>query len=112
MVIVESFKDKVINLIDGVLSTGELGTSSIPPTINDTDLLIGNASTKDTVSGSVSSKQLLISYNINSVVGNGYSYAEYGNFLDDNTMINRVVFASLPKTSSIEIQITTVLQII
>ena len=112
MVVTTIFKEEIINLIDDALDIGELGTNSTAPSSSDIGLVSPVTATQKIISGSKSSNQILLSYNLSSVVGNGNSYSEYANFLNNDIMVNRVTFAELPKTNAVELQVTTILQII
>lgn len=111
MVITIDIKEDVITQMNNQLSAGELGTSSQTPSENDSNLIIGVPATNLAISGIQAGQQLTTTYNINSVTGNGNSYTEYGNFLTSGVMINRVTFTDLPKTSAIEFQISTIIQV-
>jgi len=111
MVVTTAGKNRILNLIDGVLDVGELGLSSQTPAITDTDLILGSITTSASVSGTVTGKQLAIDYNLNSVTGNGLTYVEYGTFLSDGTLLDRAVFTGVPKTASIELNVKTILNI-
>lgn len=112
MVIVDDLKEDVVTHLDTNLDIGEMGTSSQEPSVEDSDLILGVPATDIAVSGVQAAKQLTITYNLNSVTGNGNTYAEYGNFLTGDILINRVTFTDLPKTAAVEFQISTIIQVI
>ena len=109
--ITNTFKEDIAVLIDDNISYGEVGTDNTTPTVNDTDLIAGNASTKFSVSSVQTGRQVLVTYNLSSVHGNGSTYKEYGTFLANNDMVNRVIFTEIPKTESIEIQVSTLIEV-
>lgn len=111
MVITVDLMEDVITQINNQLNVGELGTSSQTPSDLDSDLIIGVPASNVSVSGIQAGQQLTITYNLNSVTGNGNTYSEYGNFLTGGVMVNRVTFTDLPKTSAIEFQISTIIQV-
>ena len=115
MTIVDTGKEKIISLINGALDTGSCGTSSSEVSASDTDLFAELTSTIETLTGSESGKQLLITYNLDSNGGNGNTLREYGNELTDgtgDTLFNRVTFTGLPKTNALEVQIKSLVQVI
>lgn len=89
-----------------------MGTSSQTPSVEDSDLIVGVGATDISLSGVQAGKQLTVTYNLNSVTGNGNTYKEYGNFLTGSLLINRVVFTDLPKTTAVEFQISTIIQVL
>ena len=110
--IVNDFREAVTTLIDDSISVGEVGTSSTAPSVTDTDLIAGNQTSSLSVTTVKSGQQIIVTYNLNSVTGNGSTYAEYGNFLDTGELLNRVVYTDLPKTEAVELQFSTVLQVV
>lgn len=111
MVITNDLKEDVITQIDNQLFIGEMGTSSQDPDATDSDLIGGIAASQISLTGIQSGQQLTMTYNLNSVTGNSNTYAEYGNFLTGGVMVNRVTFTDLPKTSAVEFQISSVIQV-
>ena len=110
--IVNDFKEAVAVMIDDDVSVGEVGTDDTVPTIDDTDLIAGNQWTNTSVTSIQSGKQITITYNLNSITGNGSTYAEYGNFLTGGELINRVIYTDLTKNAANELQFSTILQVI
>lgn len=88
-----------------------MGTSSQTPNVLDSDLILGETSSQASISGIQAGRQLTITYNLNSVTGNGNTYKEYGNFLTGSILVNRIVFTDLPKTAAVEILISTIIQV-
>lgn len=111
MTIVNDLKENVITHIDDNLNIGEMGTSNQTPTVEDSDLILGEASSQASISGVQAGRQLTITYNLNSVTGNGNTYREFGNFLTSDILVNRIVFTDLPKTAAVELQVSTIIQI-
>lgn len=109
--IINDLKENLVTHLDDTLDIGEMGTSSQAPVATDTDLILGEASSQASISGVQAGRQLTITYNLNSVTGNGNTYKEFGNFLTGSTLINRVVFTDLPKTSAVELQVSTIIQV-
>lgn len=112
MVLSKDFKEEMIVKINNDLGSGELGTSDDEPDDDQSDLINGVTDTREGLSGSKSGRQLIITHDLNSTTGNDYSYKEYGNFLSGGIMINRTTFESVPKTTAIELQTTTIVQAI
>ena len=110
MVVTKDFKEELIVKVNNDLGSGELGTSNVEPDDDQSDLQNGVTDTRKSLSGSKSGRQLSITHNLNSTTGNGNSYSEYANFLSGGIMINRTTFESVPKTTAIELQTTTVVQ--
>lgn len=104
-------KSKVASLIDAALGNGELGTSTQAPSVSNTDLILEVTSTIEPLDGTVSGRQIIIDYNIDSITGNGNTYTEYGNFFNDDTLLNRSTFTGIPKNSSIEFQVKTIINV-
>ena len=111
MVIVNDLKEDLITHIDDNLNVGEMGTSNQAPVVTDTDLIAGIASSQASISSVKAGRQLTLTYNLNSVTGNGNTYKEFGNFLTGGTLVNRTIFTDLPKTSAVEIQVSTIIQV-
>lgn len=110
--IVDSGKERVIELIDGDLDYGELGTGTTAVSATQTTLITEVTSTIETLSGTPNNKQLVIDYNLDSITGNGNTYTEYATFIGtSDVMFNRVVFTGVPKTTSIEFQVKTIVNI-
>lgn len=110
--ITNTFKEDIAILIEDNISYGKVGTDNTTPTVNDTDLVAGNVSTQFSVSSVQTGRQVLVTYNLSSVHGNGNTYKEYGNFLTNDDMVNRVIFTEIPKTESIEIQVSTLIEVV
>lgn len=116
MTITTVAKENVINLIDAVITTGSLGTSSTSPSASDTDLISEVTSTIANITGATSGKQLITTYNLNSVTGNGNTYTEYGNFFTNGLttseiLLNRITFTGVPKNSALEFQVKSIINI-
>jgi hypothetical protein len=115
MTVVDNAKEKMITLVDGVLSNGQFGDSNQTVTVLDTDLISELTSSVKAVSGSPNAKQLLITHNLLSTESNGVTLREYGNFMTDGTsevLLNRVTFTDLPKSNALEVQTKTLLQVV
>jgi hypothetical protein len=111
--ITNSAKAKIIELIDTELTNGELGTSTQAPALTDTGLITEVTSTISAVTGASSDRQLIVTYNINSLTGNGNTYSEYGNFFTTSeTLFNRITFTGVPKNSALEFQVKTIINMI
>jgi hypothetical protein len=109
-------KVTIVQSINNNLVSGSLGTSSTAPSALDTSLISEVTSTIDTVVGAPNNKQLVITYNLDSITGNGNTYTEYGNkftngITTSEVLLNRIVFTGVPKSSSIEFQVSTILNI-
>ena len=109
--ITNDLKEDLITYIDDNLNIGEMGTSNQTPSADDYDLIAGVGDSDVSVSSSKAGRQITITYNLNSVTGNGNTYKEYGNFLTGGTLVNRTIFTDLPKTAAVEFQVSTILQI-
>lgn len=106
-------KAKIAEVIDNELVSGKLGTGTTTPTVSDTDLVTEVTSTIDTLVGVQSNNQIVITYSLDSVTGNGNTYTEYGNFFTTSeTLLNRIVFTGVPKNSAIEFQVNTIVNIL
>jgi hypothetical protein len=106
-------KSKVCELIEDELSNGALGTSTQAVSESDTDLIAAVTSTIETITVSRDGRQLITTYNIDSLTGNGNTYAEYANyFTTSETMFNRITFTGVPKNSAIEFQVSTICNVL
>jgi hypothetical protein len=113
MTIVTSAKSKIAELIEDELSNGALGTSTQAVSESDTDLIAAVTSTIETITVSRDGRQLITTYNIDSLTGNGNTYAEYANyFTTSETMFNRITFTGVPKNSAIEFQVSTICNVL
>ena len=106
-------KSKVTELIDAELTVGELGTSTQAPALTDTNLIAEVTGTIETITGALSNNQIVITYSINSLTGNGNTYSEYANFFTtSDTMLNRITFTGVPKNEALEFQVSTILNVL
>jgi hypothetical protein len=117
MTIVNGAKAKIISMIDAGLSVASLGTSSQSPSVLDTALIAEVTSTIESITGAPSNQQLVITYNLNSVTGNGNTYTEYGNkftngITTSEVLLNRITFTGVPKNSALEFQVSTIINIV
>jgi hypothetical protein len=117
MTISNSAKSAIATLVNSSLETGSLGTSTQSPSVNDTDLISEVTSTIQSITCVTSGRQINITYNINSLTGNGNTYSEYGNkFTNGQTtsevLLNRITFTGVPKNSALEFQFNTIINII
>ena len=110
--ITNSGKERIAALIDTDLDEGKLGTSTQAPALTDTDLILEATSTIELVDATRTGRQLIVDYEIDSVTGNGSTYSEYGNFMTDGSLLNRTTFTGVPKNSSIEFQVKTIVNIV
>ena len=112
MVVTNDFKEEMINKVSADLGSGKVGTSGQVATENNTALIAPVAGTTVGLDGSVAGKQITITYNLDSVSGNGNVLKEYGSFLSSGALIQRSNFFGISKTNNIELQVTTTLQVI
>lgn len=113
MVVTDKGKEKIIELIVNEMTNGELGTSTQAPSAADTGLISEVTSTIETITASQSGKQFITTYNINSLTGNGNTYTEYGNFFTTSEVLfNRITFTGVPKTSALEFQVKSIVNIV
>lgn len=105
-------KNRIRDLMDDDKYKGQLGTGTDPPTEDDTGLQTPVAATLKTLTSSVSTKQLVLTYALLSTEGNGNTYTEYENQLNSGTdHLNRVVFTGIAKDNTKEFQINTIVNI-
>lgn len=105
-------KTKTAEIIASELTNGELGTSSQAAQLSDTALISQVTSTIEALSVANSGQQVISTYNLDSVTGNGNTYTEYGNFVSTSEVLfNRVVFTGVPKSAALEFQVTTVINV-
>lgn len=104
-------KNKIRDLIEADIYTGEAGTGTTSPAITDTDLETPDATTENTVESTVSNQIINTRYIMYSNQGNGNIYNEMGLKFSDGTLFNRVVFPDFTKTSSGELHTTFITRI-
>lgn len=114
--ITNNAKIAIVTLVDSNLVSGSLGVSSQSPSANDTDLISEVTSTIQSITGAQSGKQLITTYNLNSVTGNGNTYTEYGNFMTNGlttseVLLNRITFTGVPKNSALEFQVKSIINV-
>jgi len=107
MVVTTTGKNAVRDVIDTAKDQGQVGTDSTAELETDSGLGAGVAATKVNLTSSTADKQLVLSYSLNSTTGNGNTYREFENMISSGTNLNRVTFASVVKTSAIEIAVNT-----
>ena len=117
MTITTVCKKAIIEMIDDNLVSGSLGTSNQAPSATDTSLISEVTSTIQSITGAANNQQLVITYNLNSVTGNGNTYTEYGNkFTNSITtseiLLDRITFTGVPKNSALEFQVSTIINVI
>jgi len=110
--ITDSAKEKIVTQIIDDLQSGSLGTSSQVPSASDTDLISEVTSTIQSVTASQNGKQMVITYNLDSITGNDETYTEYGNkFTTEDVLLNRITFTGVPKNSALEFQVKTIINV-
>ncbi len=117
MTITTAAKVAIVQGIDDNLVSGSLGTSAQSPAVTDTALIAEVTSTIESITGAPSNQQLVITYNLNSVTGNGNTYTEYGNkftngITTSEVLLNRITFTGVPKNSALEFQVSTIINIV
>lgn len=106
-------KVKILNVLVPEFTNGACGTSTQAPAATDTDLIAEVTSTIQAITVSQNNQQIITTYNLNSVTGNGNTYAEYANyFTTSETMFNRITFTGVPKNSAIEFQVSSIINIL
>jgi len=111
MVVTTTGKNTIRDLIDAGKQKGQLGTDGTAALESDTGLGTAVAATLVDLSSSTADQQLILDYTCSSILGNGSTMQEFENRLGAGTNFNRVIYTSLAKTSSIEINISTILTI-
>ena len=114
--ITDKCKESIVEMLDAEITQGALGVSNNAPQASDTGLISEITSTRQSITGAVSGKQLTITYNLNSVTGNDETYYEYGDFMTNGittseVMLNRIVFTGVPKNSALEFQVTNIINV-
>ena len=100
-------KNAVRDLLDTNKDYGQMGTDSTAPLETVTRSGTAVAATQQSLTSSTSDKQVVLSYELNSVTGNSNTFTEFENTVSSGTNFNRVTFAGIQKTSAIEIQVST-----
>lgn len=105
MTLIISGLNRVRDLLDTEIDTGEVGTGTTIETRDDTDLVTPVASTEQTLTSSTASKQLSKIYLLKSNLGNSSTITEFSvkNSANDITH-SRVTYAGITKTSSYQHQ--------
>ena len=112
MVILNDGKNRVRDLIDADKYQGQVGTSGTDADASDTGLGAAVAGTNKALTSSTANKQVVLDYNLLSTEGNGNTLKEYVTTLNSGTdFLTRITFPNIVKSSSIEIQISTVIDI-
>ena len=105
-------KNRVRDLIVADLTNGELGTDGTGASASDTGLIAPVAATIVALSITTADKQLIADYSLSSTTGNGNTYKEYELQLSAaSTSLNRSTFYDVPKDSTEEMQISTIVDI-
>jgi len=112
MVVTTVGRNAVRDLIGTSKDYGELGTGTTAENESDTGLQTPVVATQASLTSSITSKQIVLSYQLNSVTGNGNTYTEFQDTISSGTNLNRVTFAGVEKTSAIEIQISTTFNLV
>lgn len=112
MTILNPAKVEILSLLNGELDTGSLGTSNQAVSVNDEELVAEVPETILSVVGSQNGKQLITTYNLNSVTGNDETYQEYGNKLNSGVLLDRITFTGVPKNSALEFQVKNIINIL
>lgn len=113
MVVLLEGKTRIRDLIDGDKEKGQVGTGTTAATEDDTGLETPVAATDISLTSSTAEKTLVLNYNLGSTLGNGNSITEFVARLNSgNTDFSRNVFASISKTSSIELQFSKIFFIV
>lgn len=108
MTILNEGLNKVRDLVDDDLDKGQAGTGTTAPTASDTGLETPVVATLASLTGTTKKdKAIQTEYEIDSVTGNGNNLSEYEIRFTDGTSLNRVVHASVSKTSDDEMDYLT-----
>jgi len=107
MVLTTTGKNAIRDLLETAKDQGQLGTGTNAALPSDTGLQTATAATLANLTASKSDKIVVFSYTLNSTTGNGNTYTEFENRISSGTNLNRVTFAGIQKTSSIEIEVST-----
>jgi len=107
MVLTTTGKNAIRDLMNTAKDFGEMGTGTNTAVPGDTALQTAVAATQTALTSSTADKTLILDYSLNSTTGNGNTLSEFRNTLSSGTTLNRVTFAGIQKTSSIEVEIST-----
>lgn len=112
MVISNTAKNRIRDLIHDDIGVGEMGTGTNVPLESDTGLQTPISASRATVTKSKSDRTVSITHTLNSATGNGNTFSEFGVFLNsDADMLNRVVFPGIAKTNAFELSTTVVYRV-
>jgi len=105
----------ILSLVDTIaadLTKGQFGTDSTAVTAADGGVLTPIAATLlDLNSVTTSGRSISAKHVVNSLLGNGSTFAEHEVVLSDTTSITRNIFTSFGKTASIEVNAFTIFTI-
>ena len=107
MVLTTTGKNAIRDLMNTAKDYGEMGTGTTAPTPGDTGLVSAVSATQAALTSSTADKTLILDYTLNSTTGNGNTLTEFQNTISSGTNLNRVTFAGIQKTSSIEVEVST-----
>lgn len=112
MVVTDTAKNRVRDLISADLSSASLGTGGTSASVTDTGLETIDATTTKAPVVTLSNKTIEIRHTLNTAEGNGTTYKEFGVFMNaDGVLLDRVVFPDYEKTSANELTTIDIIKI-
>lgn len=112
MVLVDSGKNRVRDLIKADLTIGKLGTSGTDPSVNATDLGSVDATTSATLTNTTGNKLINSEHVLLSTIGNSTTYKEFATYLNSGTVLfDYVVYPDFLKSNTLELHTISTLRV-
>lgn len=101
MVVSDTGRNRIRDLVVADITTVQLGTDGTAPTVGDTDLIVADATTDLAPVVTVGNKLISVSHVVNSALGNGTTYKEGAVYIN-SILLDRFVYPDFLKSSSVE----------
>lgn len=112
MVVTNNAKNRIRDLLAADITSAKVGTDGTDPTAGDTDLGAAVSGVVKTPTVTTSNKTIQISTTILSTEANSETLKEAGVYINTSTLLDRFVYPDFNKTSSNELTIIDVINIL
>ena len=112
MVITNEAKNRLIELLEGDISSAIHGTDGTDPNVGDTDLGAPVAATSAAVTTTIGEKLLNVKHILTANDGNGTTFREFGiHTMADTKLMNHIVYPDFDKSGALELHTITTIRV-
>jgi len=112
MVVSNTGKNKIRDLIAANINSGKVGTDGTDATVSDTGLGAETAGIDKTPTISTSNKTINFQYTVLSTEQTGTTFKEGGIFFTDDVMLDRFVYPDFSHTADDELVVVDIIKVI